>query len=86
MTISDYLIDLRLEHAAELLANTSMSALEVCSAVGYDSFSYLIKQFKKKYGVTPHKYRSNTAKKSRFRDCYDGSENILLTIPRIIAN
>lgn len=62
VTISDYLIDLRLEHAAELLANTSMSALEVCSAVGYDSFSYFIKQFKKKYGVTPHKYRSNTAK------------------------
>lgn len=62
VTLSDYLINLRLDYAAELLANTSMTALEICSAVGYDSFSYFIKQFRKKFGVTPHKYRSDSKK------------------------
>ena len=62
VTLSEYLINLRLEHAAELLTNTSKSTLEICSAVGYDSLSYFIKQFKKKFGVTPHKYRLNTEK------------------------
>ncbi len=57
VTVSEYLIGLRLDHAAELLSNTEKSTLEVCSAVGYDSFSYFIKQFKKKFGVTPHKYK-----------------------------
>ena len=36
VTLSEYLINLRLEHAAELLTNTSKSTLEICSAVGYD--------------------------------------------------
>ena len=62
VTLSEYLINLRLEYAAELLSNTSKTTLEVCSAVGYDSFSYFIKQFKKKYGVTPHKYRLGSKK------------------------
>lgn len=63
MTIVEYVIDRRLDYAAELLSNTSMTALEICSKTGYDSFSYFIKQFKKKFGVTPHKYRKNNEKK-----------------------
>lgn len=63
MTVVEYVIDRRLEYAAELLSNTSMTALEICSKSGYDSFSYFIKQFKKKFGVTPHKYRKNAEKK-----------------------
>lgn len=47
ITLSEYVINLRLEYAAELLQNTSRTALGVCSFVGYDSFSYFIKQFKK---------------------------------------
>ncbi len=62
VTLSDYLINLRLDYAAELLTNTSMTTLEICSAVGYDSLSYFIKQFRKKFGTTPHKYRSDVKK------------------------
>lgn len=62
VTLSDYLINLRLDYAAELLTNTSMTTLEICSAVGYDSLSYFIKQFRKKFGTTPHKYRSDSKK------------------------
>ena len=57
ITVVEYVIDRRLDYAAELLSNTPMTALEICSKAGYDSFSYFIKQFKKKFGVTPHKYR-----------------------------
>jgi len=57
MTMVEYVIERRLEYAAELLSNTTLSALEICSKSGYDSFSYFIKQFKRKYGVTPHKFR-----------------------------
>lgn len=57
VTLNDYVMSLRLEHAAELLKNTSDTVLRVCSLCGYDSLSYFIKQFKKKYGVTPLQYR-----------------------------
>ena len=63
VTLSEYLINLRLDYAAELLIGTNKTALEICSAAGYDSFSYFIKQFKVKFGVTPHKYRSDSKKK-----------------------
>ena len=57
VTLADYLVNLRLEHAAELLRNTSYTVLHICSLCGYDSLSYFIKQFRKKYGATPHKFR-----------------------------
>ena len=55
VTLNDYAMNLRLEHAAELLKKTSDTVLRVCSLCGYDSLSYFIKQFKKKvrrYAVT----------------------------------
>lgn len=58
VTLAEYLIDRRLNYATELLQNTSYSVLDVCSRAGYDSLSYFIKIFKRKYGVTPNKYRS----------------------------
>ena len=57
VTLLEYVVDLRLEYAAELLTNTNQTALEISSAVGYDSFSYFIKQFKRKYRTTPLRYR-----------------------------
>ena len=57
VTLLEYVVDLRLEYAAELLTNTNQTALEISSTVGYDSFSYFIKQFKRKYRSTPLQYR-----------------------------
>lgn len=65
ITLSEYVVNLRLEHAAELLQNTSRTALDICSDAGYDSFSYFIKQFKKKYGVTPHKFRVGASPRTK---------------------
>lgn len=65
ITLSEYVVNLRLEHAAELLQNTSRTALDICSDAGYDSFSYFIKQFKRKYGVTPHKFRTGAFSRTK---------------------
>ncbi len=58
-TISAYILSLRLNHAAFLLKTTSYSLEECCHAVGLESVTYFINAFKKKYGVTPAKYRKS---------------------------
>ena len=57
MTPQEYLIDYRLERAAELL-NVSDDAIGIISArVGYTDQMAFSKSFKKKYGITPWEYR-----------------------------
>jgi len=55
-SIQLYVLDLRLEFAADLLVGTNLSVSDVSASAGFNSTSYFIKQFKKKYGVTPKKY------------------------------
>jgi YesN/AraC family two-component response regulator len=47
----------RLNQAAYLLQNTSLSVLDIAMAVGYDNVSYFHRIFQKKFGVTPRRYR-----------------------------
>lgn len=56
-TMTDYLNDVRLRHAATLLQYSSVPILEVASNVGFASLSYFNKIFKAKYGVSPKEYR-----------------------------
>lgn len=56
-TILEYIIEIRLEKAAELLKNKSMKIKEISAAVGYDNVSYFGTLFQKKYGATPNEYR-----------------------------
>lgn len=58
MTISEYLMELRLSLAAELLSNKEIPVTAVAAKVGYANYAYFIKIFKKKYGVPPMKYRA----------------------------
>lgn len=62
-TISAYILSLRLNHAAFLLKTTSYSLEECTHAVGLESVTYFINAFKKKYGVTPAKYRKSVREK-----------------------
>lgn len=50
--------DLRLNHAAASLRNTSMKIHEIAEMVGYDSVDHFSRSFKKAYGTTPRAYRS----------------------------
>lgn len=47
----------RLSQAAFLLTSTTMSVLDVATAVGYDNISYFHRIFQKRFGMTPRKYR-----------------------------
>jgi transcriptional regulator len=51
-----YIIDLRLNYAADLLRGMDMSVNEIARKVGYYSISHFLRSFKEKFGTTPLKY------------------------------
>jgi AraC-like DNA-binding protein len=54
---NQYQLNLRLDKAKELLANTSLSISEIAYQTGFESVSYLSKIFKSKIGSSPKTYR-----------------------------
>lgn len=56
-TPTEYLTELRLRKAIELLKNTDMTVLEISYAVGFSSASYFAETFRKFYGRPPKAYR-----------------------------
>ncbi|MCR4695622.1 MAG: response regulator [Pseudobutyrivibrio sp.] len=58
MKFIDYLNDLRLEKAANLLVSTDKKMYQIAKSVGYDNTKYFFRVFKKKYLVTPEQYRT----------------------------
>ena len=54
---TDYLTDVRLQHAQILLATTSLSISEIATKLGLANGNYLCTIFKKKYGIAPTEYR-----------------------------
>lgn len=57
-SLIDYLIKKRLDYAAELLKTTEKSTLEISLLLGYESYSYFYRLFKKHYSVSPYEYRN----------------------------
>ena len=57
LTYTQYLTELRIGKAKDLLKSDSMSLAEISEAVGFNDYFYFIKKFKKAVGVTPGKYR-----------------------------
>lgn len=53
-----YITELRLQYAANLLVTTDYDILSISVRLGFSSLSYFITIFKKKYGVTPSRYRA----------------------------
>jgi len=62
MTIIDYLTDVRIRHAKELLLGTNKNCTEICFDVGYNNQSYFIRMFKASVGLTPMKFRQSNAR------------------------
>ena len=56
-TLLEYLTDVRLAMAAQLLKRRDLKVKEVSIQVGYDNISYFTQLFAKKYGVTPNEYK-----------------------------
>ena len=55
---ADFIRNVRLKHAAELLVNTQLSIAEVSERVGFNSPRIFSSNFKKMFGVLPSDYRS----------------------------
>lgn len=55
--ITDYITELRLNKARELLLDTSMSIDEIADSIGLNNNSYMTALFKKKVGMNPSDYR-----------------------------
>lgn len=58
-SISDYVIDVRLGHAARMLADSTNSVVEICYDCGFNNVSNFNRIFKKKKGCTPSAFREN---------------------------
>jgi two-component system, response regulator YesN len=55
--IYDYITQVRMDKAQELLMNTNLKVIEISEKVGYASENSFIRNFKKLKGVTPGKYK-----------------------------
>ncbi|MBR6477315.1 MAG: helix-turn-helix transcriptional regulator, partial [Lachnospiraceae bacterium] len=53
----EYLTNLRMVKAKELLTQTDCSIKEICVKVGYSEPNYFSRSFKKNVGVTPTEYK-----------------------------
>lgn len=58
-TPSEFIREIRLERAAELMRDTDMSLAEITDRVGFGTSRHFGKCFKDKYGVPPSQYRSS---------------------------
>lgn len=56
-TPMEYLLQLRIRKAKELLATTSLKAVEIAEQVGYENSKYFYSLFKKHTGMTTYEYR-----------------------------
>lgn len=57
MTIMEYVTELRIQKAKELITTTDMRIQEIAECVGYNNQYYFSSVFKKKTGVQPKNYR-----------------------------
>jgi AraC-like DNA-binding protein len=55
-TINDYILELRMKHAAYLLRDTYMNVNQTADYLGFSSVSYFSRAFKKYFGVSPSEY------------------------------
>jgi AraC-like DNA-binding protein len=57
--MGEWLIELRLQRAAYLLANSYLSVKEVARSAGYEHVSSFIRAFERRYVLTPSQFREH---------------------------
>lgn len=56
-TLTDFINNKRLDHAAMLLHSTGKNVCEVCHECGFSSIAYFTRLFKARFGVSPSVYK-----------------------------
>ena len=57
LTVGDYILNIRMRRAKNLLVNEDMKIKDVCVEVGIPDYNYFSKVFKRFYGVSPKEYK-----------------------------
>ena len=57
ITVSDYINDLRLNYASNLLLHTNRTVINICYSCGFQSVSYFYEKFREKNGISPNDFR-----------------------------
>ena len=53
--ISNYIIESKMNHALQMMCDSNMSLNEICENLGYNSYSYFSRCFKKTFNCSPKK-------------------------------
>ena len=59
VTLEQFIINLRMEYSTQLLDSNEYSILQIANMVGYDSSNNFTNNFKRKYGISPSKWRKS---------------------------
>ena len=68
MTFGDYVVTVRLEHAETDLRKTNHSITQIAYRNGFKSTNAFIEYFRRRYGITPGKYRKNITDEQKTDD------------------
>lgn len=60
ITPTEYINNMKLEYAYDLVTSTKKPLLDVCMASGFNNYSYFHRLFLKKYKISPNRIRENT--------------------------
>ncbi|MFA5422773.1 MAG: helix-turn-helix domain-containing protein [Phycisphaerae bacterium] len=63
ITVIDYLTNVRIERAKQMLLATNQNCTEICFQSGYCNQSYFTRTFKELVGMTPRQFRSRNQRK-----------------------
>lgn len=58
-SVNEYIVQLRLDSAKEMLLHTDMIINDIAAEVGFNNATYFMTVFKKNTGMTPNQYRRN---------------------------
>lgn len=72
-TFQNYLNQVRLNKAKQLILQTNMKLIDICLECGFSDTRYLNNMFFKQFGCTPTEYRNNN------KQCYDVSPRVDLS-------
>lgn len=57
LTMADYINDLRVNYAANMLFQSNIPIIDICFDCGFQNIGYFYKLFKDKFGISPKQFR-----------------------------